>query len=139
MERNSSNECQWIDSFERATGYLLHVVVFAADLLQRVQHLVPGRVEEQKRVLLADLPRDVLLVGALQLGYADAILDHLAVHVVDDVTQDFVLVLVVFDFADLALQEIVPQLVVVVVEQGPIQRLQIGKLGNLVAREGLKS
>lgn len=82
---------------------LLYIVVLAADLLQRVQHLGSGQIEEQKRVLLADLPRDVLLVGALQLGNADLILDHLAVHVVNDVAQDFVLVLVVLDLADLAL------------------------------------
>lgn len=102
-----------------------------ADLVERVEHLGAGPVEEQQRVLLVDLARDVVLVGALQVRHAHPVLDHLAVHVVDDVAEDFVLVLVVLDLGDLALQQVVPQLVVVVVEQLAIERLQVGQLRDL--------
>lgn len=99
---------------------LLYVVGLVAYFVQRTKYLGPRPVEEEQRVLLVDLPRDVIFVGALQLRYRYVILHHLPVHIVDDVAQDFVLVLVVFDFADFALQQIVPQLVVVVVEHGPV-------------------
>lgn len=111
--------------------HLLHIVISVLDRVERFEYPLLGHVHEAHRMLAANLARDVLLKVTLQLAQPDLVLDHLPVHVVHDVAEYFVLVLPVVDLRDAVVQQIVPELAVVVVEQLLVERFQAGQVRDL--------